>query len=173
MDMRKGGLTLSVKKKDRHKSKRECLQKSRELINYILILTRPREFDKDGKQIRKPGLLGEGQPLQAFGYDLLRCGKNIHAECYQACEIYLKDELTLAQRNEYHRKAISFCDSIFRQIDLCIYQYALTNKKKRTSFEHLARLTKATKESLQDRMNRDKLIFEDKYESKKLHRRGR
>jgi len=40
---------MSVKKKDRHVSKRECLGKSRELMNYILVLTRPREFDKDGK----------------------------------------------------------------------------------------------------------------------------
>ena len=40
---------MSVKKKDRHVSKCECLGKSRELMNYILVLTRPREFDKDGK----------------------------------------------------------------------------------------------------------------------------
>ena len=164
---------MSVKKKDRHQSKRECLQKSRELVNYILILTRPREFNQDGKQIRKPGLLGEGQPLQAFGYDLLKCGKTIHAECYQACEIYLNSKSTLEQREEYHKKAIAYCDSLFRQIDLCIYQYALNNKKKRSSFEHLARLTKATKDSLQDRMNRDQLIYEHRYSPQKVHKRGR
>ena len=80
---------MSVKSKDRHKSKRECLQKSRELVSYILVLTCPREFDATGKQIRKPGLLGEGQPLQAFGFDIIKCGKGIHAACYQACGIYL------------------------------------------------------------------------------------
>ena len=109
---------MSVKKKDRHVSKRECLGKSRELMNYILVLTRPREFDKDGKQIQKPGLLGEGQPLQAFGYDILTCGKRIHAACYDACEIYLKDEESLEARTKLHKQAIKYCDSLFRIIIL-------------------------------------------------------
>ncbi len=164
---------MSVKKKDRHVSRREALGKSRELVNQILIITRPREFDKDGKQIHKPGLLGEGQPLQAFGYDLLKCGKGIHAACYQASEIYLKDKESLEARNKYHRQAIEYCDSIFRQIDLCIYQYAKNNKSKRRSFEYLARLTKNTKESIQDRVNRDKLIFQHKYTPQQSFRRGR
>lgn len=164
---------MSVKKKDRHVSKSEALGKSRELMNYILILTRPREFDKDGKQIQKPGLLGEGQPLQAFGYDIIRCGKAIHAACYSANEIYLKDEETLKTRNDYHKNAEKYCDSIFRQVDLCIYEYARNNKKKRRSFEHLARLTRDVKISLQDRINRDKLIFEHKYVAQKSFRRGR
>jgi hypothetical protein len=51
---------MSVKKKDRHISKRECLERSRELVSYLMILTRGREFNKDGKQIQKPGILGEG-----------------------------------------------------------------------------------------------------------------
>lgn len=164
---------MSVKKKDRHVSKRECLGKSRELMNYILVLTRPREFDKDGKQIQKPGLLGEGQPLQAFGYDILTCGKRIHAACYDACEIYLKDEDSLQARNELHRHAIKYCDSLFRLIDLCIFQYAKTNKKKRRSFECLARLVKAQKESLLDRLNRDRLIYEQQYKRPPIKRRGR
>ena len=42
---------MSVKVKDRHLSKQDCLYKARELVGYILVLTRPREFDKDGKQI--------------------------------------------------------------------------------------------------------------------------
>lgn len=164
---------MSVKKKDRHVSKRECLGKSRELMNYILVLTRPREFDKDGKQIQKPGLLGEGQPLQAFGYDILTCGKRIHAACYDACEIYLKDEESLQARNELHRHAIKYCDSLFRLIDLCIFQYAKNNKKKRRSFECLARLVKAQKESLLDRLNRDRLIYEQQYKCPPMRRRGR
>lgn len=163
---------MSVKVKDRHPSKHECLQKARELMDYILILTRPREFDKDGKQIQKPGLLGEGQPLQAFGYDLIACGKRIHADCYQAAEIYLNSEDTLSKRTMYHKHAIECCDSVFRQIDLCIYQYARKNKKKRRSFVHLARLNKAMKESLQDRINRDNLIHQHQYSAGKKYRRG-
>lgn len=165
---------MSVRKKDRHVSKREALGKSRELMNYILILTRPREFDKDGQQIQRPGLLGEGQPFQAFGLDIIKCGKGIHAACYQASLINLKeDKSSLDSRNKYHKLAIEYCDSIFRQIDLCIYQYAKNNKKKRNSFEHLARLTKATKESIQDRINRDQLMYEHKYKAIKSYRRGR
>lgn len=164
---------MSVKTKDRHISKRHSLYKARELMGYILVLTRPREFDKDGKQICKPGLLGEGQPLQAFGLDIIKCGKGIHACCYEASKINLKDKDTLTKRNEYHNKAIEYCDSIFRQIDLCIFQYAQNSKKKRKSFEHLARLTKVTKEAIQDRKNRDKLILEHSYKQTKSFRRGR
>lgn len=166
---------MSVKKKDRHISRREALGKSRELVNYILVLTRPREFSEDGKQVKKPGMLGEGQPLQAFGYDLLRCGKGIHANCYQASKIYLKrgDEDSLKERNKYHKFAIEYCDSIFRQIDLCIYQYAKGNKKKMKSFNHLALLTKITKSSIQNRMNRDNLIFMNKDKKEIAYRRGR
>lgn len=159
---------MSVKVKDRHVSKHECLQKSRELMEYILVLTRPREFDKDGKQICKPGLLGEDQPLQAFGYALLAYGNRIHSACYQAGEIYLNSEDTLNRRNKYHLQALDYCDSIFRQINLCIFQYARNNKDKR----HLVRLNKAVKTSLQDRLNRDKLICKNKYVSPKRHIRG-
>lgn len=164
---------MSVKKKDRHVSQRECLGKSRELMNYILVLTRPREFDKDGKQIQKPGLLGEGQPLQAFGLDILTCGKRIHAACYQGCEIYLKDQQSLKERSVFFKQAISYCDSLFRLIDLCIFQYAKNNKKKQRSFEHLARLVRAQKLCLQDRLNRDKLIYEHTYQKPISRRRGR
>ena len=127
---------MSVKIKDRHISKQHCLYKTRELMDYILVLTCPREFDKDGKQICKPGLLGEGQPLQAFGLDIIKCGKGIHACCYEANKINLKDKDTLTRRNEYHNKAIEYCDSVFRQIDLYIFQYARNSNKKRRSFEH-------------------------------------
>jgi hypothetical protein len=44
--------------------------------------------------------LGEGQPLMAFGYDLLRCGKSIHAACYTAVSIKLKDIETLNKRKK-------------------------------------------------------------------------
>lgn len=164
---------MSVKVKDRHVSKQECLEFSRNLMSQILILTRPREFNKDGKQIYKPGPLGEGQPLQAFGYDLLKCGKGIHASCYQACQIYLHDKGTFDKRTIYHKQAIELCDSILRQIDLCIFQYAKNNKKKRRSFEYIARLTYKLKQSLQDRMNRDHLIYLRNYTSDRHYRRGR
>lgn len=164
---------MSVKTKDRHVSKQECLGLSRVLVQQILIITHPREFDQNGKQIRKPGLLGEGQPLQAFGIDLLRCGKAIHAYCYQACEIYLKDKETLDKRTVLHRQAIEQCDSILRQLDLCIFEYASKSKKKRKSFEHIARLTRNVKRSIQDRLNRDNLIYHHNYVGPKRYRRGR
>lgn len=149
---------MSVKAKDRHKAKRECLQKSRELVKYVLLLTQPKEFDKNGKQIRKPGPLAEGQPFYAFGNDLIRLSKQIHAACYTGCEINLKNEQTFYQRKEAWDSAIKYCDSIFRQIDLCIFQYAQNSKKKFNSFKHLAELTWSTKKALQDRINRDTLI---------------
>lgn len=164
---------MSVKKKDRHISKGEALGKARELVSYTLILTRPRQFDENGKQIQKPGILGEGQPLQVFGIDIVTCAKRIHAACYEAYQINLKNEQTLIARNEYHLKAIEYCKSILRMIDFCINQYAKNNKKKRNSFEHLAHLTKIQIDCLQDRINRDKLIFEHNYKAPKIIRRGR
>lgn len=112
---------MSVKAKDRHISKNICLQYSRELMNYILILTRPRCFDENGKQVCKPGLLGEGQPLQAFGLDFLKYGKLIHAICHKSCNIYLNSQTSFKQKEEYWNQAIEYCESILRLIDLCIY----------------------------------------------------
>ena len=103
---------MSVKVKDRHVSKKAALEKSRALMEYILVLTRPREFDKDGKQICKPGLLGEGQPLQAFGIDILKCGKTIHACCFEASKINLKGKETLDTRTKYHKQAILYFDKL-------------------------------------------------------------
>lgn len=164
---------MSVKTKDRHVSKQECLGLSRILVQQILIITRPREFDQDGKQICKPGILGEGQPLHAFGLDLLKCGKAIHACCYQANKIYLKNKQTLDERTALHKKAIEYCDSILRQLDLCIFTYAQKSKKKRKSFNYVIQLTYKTKRSLQDRLNRDDLIYHHNYVSDKVYRRGR
>lgn len=164
---------MSVKKKDRHVSKQECLNKSRYLIDYILILVRPSEYNKDGKKIRKAGILGQGQPFQVFGLDLIKCGKALHSNCYKACQIYLKDKITLETRNKYHKQALEYCDYIFQQVDLCIFQYAQNNKSKMKSFKHLSRLTYDVKQSILDRMNRDKLIYEGNYIDKKTFRRGR
>lgn len=154
---------MSVRKKDRHVSSKESLEKSRALVNYILTLTRPRKFDSRGKQIQKPGILGEGQPYTAFGLDILNCGKKIHAACYQGVRIHLKDIDTLTQRRKYLKKGVEYCDTILRLTDLCIYQYALNSNKKMRSFNHLAELTRDVKTSLQDRINRDNLIYEQFY----------
>ena len=162
---------MSVKKKDRHISKNDCLMQARELVKYILVLIRPREFDKDGKQIRKPGHLGEGQPLQAFGLDIFNCGKRLHGACYQASKIYLHDEKTLHERAELYQQAIEYCDSIFRLLDLCIYTYGETNKKNKNSFEHCARLNLAVKRSIQERLNRDKMIYDHCYRTDRHYRR--
>ena len=137
----KGRIILSVKKKDRHQAKNECLGKSRVLTHQALIITRPPKYDrKTGKVIQKAGLLGEGQPLQAFGLDILRSAKAVHAYCYDASKINLKNEETLNERTMMHRKAIEHCRSILRQIDLCIFEYARDSKKKRKSFNYLAPL---------------------------------
>lgn len=154
---------VSVKKKDRHVSGKESLERSRALVNYILVLTRPRRFDKRGKQIQKPGILAEGQAYSAFGLDILTCGKKIHAACYQGVSIHLKDIDTLTQRREHFNRGIEYCNVILRLVDLCIYQYALYSAKKQRSFEHLAQLVRDTKISIQDRINRDNLIYEQKY----------
>lgn len=165
---------MSVKKKDRHISMNEPLGKARTLMNQILLLTHPREFDSQGKQIRKPGLLGEGQAFQAFGLDILNCGKRLHAVCYQAGTINLRDKESFETRTKYHKDAIAYCDSIFRLLDICTFQYANKSQKKKKTFFCVAKLTKEVKSSIQERMNRDKLIYEDKYIApKRNYRRGR
>ena len=157
---------MSVKKKDRHVSKQEATQKSRKLVHQLLIITRPEMYDKTGKVIRKAGLLGKGQPFQVFGLEILHLAKLIHSYCYQASQINLKDKATLDKRNEYHKKALEQCYSILRQLDLCIFEYAQKSKKKRKSFGYVAYLTSDTVSSIQDRLNRDKLIYEQGYKEK-------
>lgn len=157
---------MSVKKKDRHVSKQEATQKSRKLVHQLLILIHPEEYDKTGKVIRKAGLLGKGQPFQVFGLDILRSGKLVHSYCYQASQINLKDKSTLDRRNEYHHKALDQCRSILRQLDLCIFEYASKSKKKRKSFGYVAYLVNDVILSIQDRLNRDKLIYEQGYKEK-------
>ena len=158
---------MAVKKKDRSVSKNDVLNKARSLVMYTLVLIHPREFDKDGKQIRKPGILGEGQPLQAFGLDIFKCGRRIHAACYQASKIYLKDEQTLKARRELYDQALENCRVIFQLIDLCIVAYAQNNKAKRRSFAHLGYLTKEVKDAVDDRKNRDILIYNHEYSPSK------
>ena len=48
---------MSVKKKDRHLSRSECLNRARILTHQIMILTRPRIVNDDGTEI-KAGILG-------------------------------------------------------------------------------------------------------------------
>lgn len=156
---------MAVRKKDRHQAKTECVQKANELVNYILVLVRPREFDYKGKQLCRPGILGEGQAFSAFGSDILTAGKAIHGLCYEGCNTYLHDEESLLQRRKFFERAIRQCDAIFRLIDMCCYQYGRTNRNKMRSFQHLAQLNKGVKITLLDRMNRDNLIYQQKYSS--------
>ena len=164
---------MSVKKKDRHQACSEPLDFARRLTHQALILTHTREFDEFGKQIRKPGILAEGQPFFAFGRDCLDLSKRIHAKCYEALSIKLKDSNTLEQRTDLHKQAVEYCKSILRLMDLCIYEYGETNKKKRSSFTYFSKLAYDTMKSIQDRINRDKLIFEHNYYPSIHHRRGR
>ena len=157
---------MAVKKVDRKLARLEPLYKARDLFNYILTLTHPAEYNKDGKRTRRSGILGEGQPLQVFGYDIITCGKKIHANCYEASEIRLKNKETLGEKNKYYKEAIKYCDCILRLVDLCIAQYAQENKRKFKSFMHLAELTKISKDSIKERMNKDKLIYEQQYLNK-------
>lgn len=157
---------MSVKKKDRHLSRSECLNLARKLVMQVMIITRPAIQEDDGKII-KPGILGTGQAFSAFGADLLRSSKAVHANCYQAVQIYIKDAETLSKRNEFFKHALDQCDSILRQLDLCIYQYARNNKKKRKSFAYVAQLTKDMKDGIYTRMNLDNLILQHMLEKKK------
>ena len=131
---------MAVKKVDRKLARLEPLYKARDLFNYILTLTHPAEYNKDGKRTRRSGILGEGQPLQVFGYDIITCGKKIHANS----ETRLKNKETLEAKNKYHKEAIKYCDCILRLVVL----YAQENKKKFKSFMHLAELAKISKDSI-------------------------
>ena len=113
---------MSVRKKDRHQANDEPLEFSRRLTHQALILTHAREFNEKGEQIRRPGILAEGQPFFAFGKDCLDLSKRIHAKCYEALSIKLKDEESLKQRTELHKQAVEYCKSILRLMDLCIYE---------------------------------------------------
>lgn len=132
-----------------------------------MILTRPAIQNDDGTVI-KPGILGAGQAFTAFGADLLRSAKAVHANCYQAVQIYIEDADTLKKRNEYFKKALEQCDSMLRQLDLCIYQYARKNKKKRKSFVFVAKLVRDAKDGIHIRMNLDSLILQHIQEKKRM-----
>ena len=157
---------MSVKKKDRHLSRSECLNKARKLVQQVMILTRPAIPNEDGT-VTKPGILGAGQPYYAFGIDLFNCAKQIHANCYQAVDIYIKDQETLDTRNEFFKKAIEYCDCIMRLLDLCIFQYTQKNKRKMRSFSYVAELTRSVKMSIYERMNLDNMILQHIQEKKK------
>ncbi len=156
---------MSVKKKDRHLSRSECLNRARKLVQQTLILTRPAITNDDGSTI-KPGILGYGQPYYAFGVDLFNNAKAIHANCYQAVDIYIKDQITLNSRNEFFKRALNYCDSILRLLDLCIFQYGQSSKKKMRSFQYVAELTKSIKDSIYERMNLDNMILQHIQEKK-------
>jgi len=124
-----------------------------------MILTRP-ALEHDGGSRTKPGILGYGQPYTAFGADLFRTAERIHANCYQANSIFIKCKADMDKRNEYFKTAIDLCDSILRILDLCIYQYALNNKKKRKSFNYVAKLTWELKKCIYERKRLDNFILQ-------------
>ncbi len=157
---------MSVKKKDRHLSRSECLNRARILVHQVMILTRPMIINDDGTKT-KPGILGDGQAFQSFGSDLLRSAKAIHAYCYRGVDIYIKTKEDLDKRNEYFKKAIEQCDSILRLLDLCIFQYARKNKRKMRSFAYVCQLSKNVKSGIQERMNLDNMILQHIEEKKK------
>lgn len=154
---------MSVKKKDRNVAGNLSLEKAHRLLDYILILTRPEEYDRSGKRIQRAGHLGYGQPFQVFGLDIIKYGKAIQSSCYDAYKTVLRDEETWLQKTKSNRQAVGYCDQILKLVDYCIYHYAKNSKKKRKSFEHLAKLTYQLKLVLLDRINRDKLIYERCY----------
>nr|DAQ93893.1 MAG TPA: hypothetical protein [Caudoviricetes sp.] len=153
---------MSVRKKDRHQSKNDYLNDARKLVHQVLILVRPYQELDDGSHI-KPGILGNPYYYSAFGADILKCAKNAHGYAFSASLINLKNKKTLVERADYFNKSIRYCDSILRQLDLCIYEYGLNNKKKNKSFKYVAKLTYKLKQNLLDRINRDNLIYSQRY----------
>lgn len=138
---------------------------SRKLVHQVLILVRPAQILDDGSKL-KAGILGEPYYYSAFGSSILFSAKAAHGQCYAACKIHLKDLNTLKQRTEYFRKAIEYCDSILRELDLCIFEYGKNNKKKRNSFMYVAKLTDNFRTSILDRINKDNLIYQQNYQGK-------
>lgn len=160
---------MSVKTKDRHLSRSECLNDSRKLVQQILILVRPAISNEDGSFV-KAGILGSGQAFQMFGNDMFNCAKRIHGNCYQAVDIYIKTQEDLDKRNQYFKTALEYCDSIMRLLDLCIFLYAKKNKRKMRSFSYVAKLTKEVKTSIYERMNLDNMILQNIQEKKNKRR---
>ena len=133
---------MAVKKVDRELARLDPLYKARDLFNYILTLTHPAEYDKDGKRTRRSGILGEGQPLQVFGYDIITCGKD---SCQQLRGKWdkTKNKETLEAKNKYHKEAIKYVIAYYG-----LLFYAQENKRKLKSFMHLAELAKISKDSI-------------------------
>lgn len=153
---------LAVKKKDRKLAKNDSLNHSRRLVNQVLIITRPRQQNPDGTY-SKPGILGNPHHFQVFGANIIKFAKLVHLNTQLGHQIKIKDEKTYLQRKEYFTNAINYCDVVLQDLDLCIFHYASNNKKKRKSLEYVAKLTYTTKQSLYDRINRDKMIYNTHY----------
>ena len=154
---------MAVKAKNRHQARNDCLSKCRIVMHQSLILTRPPIYNAKGKLVRRAGKLGVGQPFQIFGVDIVRCIKTAHGACYEASKIHLRDKETLTQRITLHEKAIEQLRSILRQLDFCIFEYG-TSKDKRKSFNYMGKITNEAISSIYDRINRDNLIYKQKYQ---------
>lgn len=155
---------MAVKKKDRKVSENSYLNDARALVKQIAILTRGPEVLEDGRT-SKPGLLGNSRDFQAFGCNLLNSSKRAHGCAYQASKTHLKDLKTLETRAEFYYKSIAYCDSMLRELDLCKFMHQ-NSKKKTNSLNYVVKLVYTLKQSLQDRINRDKLIYEQQYMNK-------
>lgn len=153
---------MAVRKSQRKVSGKESLQKARELVNYALILTKSSELKTNGKY-SKPGILGDNQKFSLFGSEIFNCARRVHALCHKACYIRIKDKETWELKTKLFNQALSYCDTIFSDIDFCIYKYFSTNKQNMRKMEHLSKLTREIKRSIQERITKDKYIFLNYY----------
>lgn len=151
---------MSVKKKDRSISNKECLNNSRKMFQQLLSLTKPKTLKIDGTWTRN-GILGYGQPYEVFGIDFLKKAKRIHTLCLLACDVKLKNEASKERKDKHFNEAIELCDSILHDLDLCIQMYGTSNARKK-SLGFFAKLTKDTKESIKLRQKLDGYILQNK-----------
>lgn len=139
---------------------------ARRAMSQALIIGHPEEYNNKGQKIRRAGVLGKGQAYTIFGSDIIRNAKLAHGLCYSASKIHLKDEETLNKRVEKHEKAIEYCRSTLRQLDFCLREYGRTESKRR-SINYMSKIAFDMIKALQDRINRDRLIYKQHYQKDK------
>lgn len=164
--------TISVKKNKRKASKTECLLKARELVYYVLTITKPRIQQEDGKYT-KAGVLGTTYFYHAFGNDLFESSKAVHANALAALDIRFKNKKQYEQRRAYLERAVQYCNSMLRVIDLCKFEPNLQSKRRRKAVNHLANLVYETKKKLNYRIENDRDIFQNQQSGKYKRKRNR
>jgi hypothetical protein len=138
---------MSVKTADRHLSKVAYLNDARKLVLQVLVLTRPSKQKANGKY-NSPGALGSQYLYSAFGASILDSAKRVHGNCFAASEIEVRTKEDLDKVNKFFDAAIGYCDSILRELDLCIF--VVQSEKKRNSYWYLADLARACKLSIEE-----------------------